>query len=105
MSTTRYRSGWGRTYGASDRLPDSQQDPPEDGGDQSEPRNPEIDEDQLASLQVSPDGSGWMASRLGTLEELSADGKADVRWLWDNEPDLREAFGAEPPSQWNPTKD
>ena len=90
-----------RGYRHGQRLPDRDPTPPE--SDEPPPdRNPAIDEDQLASLQVSADGrTGYMlGAGMGTLGELSAKGKADVRWLWDHEPSLREAFAVEPPASW-----
>ena len=91
-----------RGYRNGQRLPDRDPTPPE-GDDEPAPEpNPEIDEDQLASLQVSADGStGYMlGTGLGTLGELSAKGRREVRWLWDNQANLREAFAVEPPASW-----
>jgi hypothetical protein len=90
-----------RGYKTGQRLPDRDPTPPEANDEPLPEPNPAIDEDQLASLQVSADGStGWMVHEFGTLGELSPRGRAEVRWLWDNRPDLRESFGVEPPASW-----
>ena len=92
-TTRRYRPG--------QRLPDRDPTPTENDEPAPEP-NPAIDEDQLASLQVSADGAvGYMlGAQCGTLGELSPLAKREVRWIWDNRPDLRESFGDTPPESW-----
>lgn len=90
-----------RGYRNGQRLPDRDPTPPECDEPALAP-NPAIDEDQLASLQVSADGStGYMlGTGLGTLGELSPKGRREVRWLWDNQANLRESFAVEPPASW-----
>jgi len=89
-----------RRYRTGDRLPDRDPTPPESDNEPRE-RNPAIGEDELASLQVTATGQGWMADpNTGLLCKLTENGQADVRWICDNRPDLRESFGDTPPESW-----
>jgi hypothetical protein len=55
---------------------------------------------QLRDLMIEPTGRASTTHRLGILRELSDQGKAEMRRVWNEQPDKRPLFAEEPPASW-----
>jgi hypothetical protein len=55
---------------------------------------------QLRDLMIEPTGRASTTHRLGTLYELTRQGKAEMRRVWNEQEGKRPLFSEEPPASW-----